>query len=291
MSFAEVFTKYFKVYDIVHRTNGQRLGVYKLRREVSPDLTMSEMLEIMDKLGIKDNPNGYLMLHTDELDTEEEPIVSMAFVTVASETDNCYVNPCADTVVSYYIMSQKFVESNGKRRNNRIPKPENLKEYYQRWVERMVQSYKYATLNDNPEELIIRTCFSVNKYITKFIIPEHKVVIINSNSGKVTDAKFDGDGTFSIEEGIAIAWARMTNQPIPKFPEEFVTLSELKYGDRFRAPFDGSIVYTFIAKDSDSDDYIVKRKGASSSALIVSNGDILGGHKQFVKLRPAKVKR
>ena len=195
-------------------------------------------------------------------------------------------------LVSANIITALFMNDTYKHRPARLPAIENIEGYLVRWVDRMYKSFCDTLGVSEPESRIKASAnYAVvyDNYVLKYIKDEDEIVIANLKNGKFGRAKYDRTCMFSFRDGIAIAWARLNNRIVPQMPKEVVTLSDLKYGDRFR-PTATSDVLTYISKDPDSNSHIVKRVVAGLPIVFVTDGDSINECVTFYRLVPTKIK-
>lgn len=71
-------------------------------------------------------------------------------------------------------------------------------------------------LNISRKENLFKTSIQIHIYNL-----EHKVVVLNTRNGRCGISKCHDNDCFSIEIGIAIAWARYCNEEIPDYVLEY----------------------------------------------------------------------
>ena len=100
-------------------------------------------------------------------------------------------------------------------------KPYMTKKEWDNWVTTTYEkALKFITEND----------YIVANYVLKDRATKHVYYILNANTGRVGTAKCNPTDDFIYEVGVAIAYQRYMNLPIPRIAEE-IDVTEIKIGD------------------------------------------------------------
>lgn len=126
---------------------------------------------------------------------------------------------------------------------------------YEEWIEHKLKSFSQflpdkmnpaATLNYAMQNNMrtYHTLYAGNFFIYADLIAG-ETVIFNTNSMRAAKAKCHYEDTFSIYEGIAVAWARYNNEDVPEY-HKTVHRDELQNGDTIRSTMNMNTTYCFI---------------------------------------------
>ena len=109
-------------------------------------------------------------------------------------------------------------------------------EEFIQWVNDMVKSYN----NRSVEFRNVRQLTLEESRLTR------RTIIMNVKTGKTAVAKCHKDDHFSLSVGLAVAWAKYLNKPIPTIAD-CVDYKNLKFLDKFYvSKADNAILYQFV---------------------------------------------
>lgn len=109
--------------------------------------------------------------------------------------------------------------------------------------------------------------FTLNIYTITIVPKKRKVILLNTKTLKVTKARCKSGEPFSSYIAIALCWARMKNECVPKIGER-KTLKEMKSGDRFWLNYG---VATYIAPMPKTSNTYVIEKGGNLTRIVDNN--------------------
>lgn len=104
------------------------------------------------------------------------------------------------------------------------------------WVNDMLKSYENKSAEFRNVRKLTLEEFRENK----------RTIIMNVKTGKTAVAKCHKDDYFSPSVGLAVAWAKYLNKPIPVIAD-YVDYKDLKFLDKFYVSrADNAILYQFV---------------------------------------------
>ena len=104
------------------------------------------------------------------------------------------------------------------------------------WVNDMLKSYENKSAEFRNVRKLTLEEFRENK----------RTIIMNVKTGKTAVAKCHKDDHFSLSVGLAVAWAKYLNKPIPTIAD-CVDYKNLKFLDKFYvSKADNAILYQFV---------------------------------------------
>ena len=117
------------------------------------------------------------------------------------------------------------------------------KKEYMKWIDRKVHSFSnFLADKRNPAELLSYTMrnnnyqkqftLRIDNFIVYVNLYTAETVIFNTKKMRSAKAKCHNNDTFSVKQGIAIAWAKYNNEVIPQC-ENSISRDELQSGDIF----------------------------------------------------------
>ena len=116
---------------------------------------------------------------------------------------------------------------------------------FDQWVKDMIKSYNNrGTAYKNVRRLTMDDT--------------QDTIILNKRNGRTAMARYDGTNKYSPELGLAVAWAKFKNLPIP-FVATIVCAKELKYLDKFYLGKNTDTEYTYIGSLESNPDYFIAR--------------------------------
>lgn len=129
------------------------------------------------------------------------------------------------------------------------------KKQYEEWIEHKLKSFsQFLPDKMNPAATLgyamqnskrtYHTLYAGNFFVYADLITG-ETVIFNTNTMRSAKAKCHYEDTFSIYEGIAVAWAKYNNEIVPQY-EKSISRDELQNGDMFISSVNKSNVVTFI---------------------------------------------
>lgn len=126
---------------------------------------------------------------------------------------------------------------------------------YEEWIENKLKSFsQFLPDKMNPAATLgyamqnnrrtYHTLYAGNFFVYADLIAG-ETVIFNTNTMRAAKAKCHYEDTFSIYEGIAVAWARYNNEDVPEY-HKTVHRDTLQNGDIIRSTMNMNTTYTFI---------------------------------------------
>ena len=157
----------------------------------------------------------------------------------------------------------------------------NQREFY-KWVDHEYFSFLAAIhYEDYKKEISTRlTNWEWKDYVFRSKIYGHYVVCKNKNKFTITNLKTNTHGSsrlhpsdeFEIHTAIAIAWARLKGEKIPKVNPNIVKIKELKYGDIFKY---NNTTYIFVASHPTKfNHWIVVNNNTTQNLITALNADV-----------------
>jgi hypothetical protein len=129
------------------------------------------------------------------------------------------------------------------------------KKQYEEWIEHKLKSFsQFLPDKMNPAATLgytmqnnkrtYHTLYAGNFFVYADLIAG-ETVIFDTKTMRSAKAKCHYEDTFSIYEGIAVAWAKYNNEVVPQY-EKSIHRDELQNGDMFISSVNKSNVVTFI---------------------------------------------
>lgn len=129
----------------------------------------------------------------------------------------------------------------------------------------LLQNNTYRAINNSLLDKKNLT-LQIGKYSLIFNYKKRSVILLNTKTLKATKAQCYKEDKFSPNIAIAICWARMKNEVVPKI-KETKFLYEMKYGEKFK---DSNGLCTFIAPIPEKKNaYAVMLEYKTSSVLVL----------------------